>query len=179
MDQLLLLLTKLRPVLIASTISPNTTHAKVWIAYFVNSSTNDEVRILKRVQILVSDLWACFNGKQWGYFHDIDEITMFADYRVPQILHMLGCISYSESLTAHIKSLQYLPHDSESEIEIRGCSIWAVELMKKSIAKSHPGTEVNAILIDFYLWDSAKRIQAELGGNGHIIPCHRTRSIFY
>lgn len=39
----------------------------------------------KRVQILVADLWACFEGQGHGKFDDIDHITMFADYRVPQV----------------------------------------------------------------------------------------------
>lgn len=43
---------------------------------------NFEVKFLKRAQILVADIWACFEGKDIGYFNDIDEaITMFADYR--------------------------------------------------------------------------------------------------
>ena len=36
------------------------------------------VRFHKRPQILVADLWACFEGESFGYFHDIDQITMFA-----------------------------------------------------------------------------------------------------
>jgi hypothetical protein len=36
------------------------------------------VRLYKRAQILVADLWACFNGEEFGEFHDIDKITMFA-----------------------------------------------------------------------------------------------------
>lgn len=28
---------------------------------------------------------ACFDGQDFGYFDDIDSITMFADYRVPQV----------------------------------------------------------------------------------------------
>lgn len=32
----------------------------------------------KRAQILVADLWACFEGQSWGSFLDIDQITMFA-----------------------------------------------------------------------------------------------------
>lgn len=36
----------------------------------------------KRAQILVADIWACFEGKGLGTFHDISTaITMFADYR--------------------------------------------------------------------------------------------------
>lgn len=36
------------------------------------------VRFHKRPQILVADLWACFEGESFGYFHDIEQITMFA-----------------------------------------------------------------------------------------------------
>lgn len=43
------------------------------------------VRFYKRAQILVADLWACFEAKGLGAFYDIDQITMFADYRVPQV----------------------------------------------------------------------------------------------
>jgi hypothetical protein len=39
------------------------------------------VCLYKRAQILVADIWACFEGQGYGEFNDIDEITMFADYR--------------------------------------------------------------------------------------------------
>jgi hypothetical protein len=39
------------------------------------------VSFWKRAQILVADIWACFEGKGLGTFHDIDSLTMFADYR--------------------------------------------------------------------------------------------------
>ena len=43
------------------------------------------VRLYKRAQILVADLWACFNGEGLGEFHDIDKITMFAGASQPLI----------------------------------------------------------------------------------------------
>src|SRR2546429_3623955 len=36
------------------------------------------VRFYKRAQILVADLWACFEGKDYGAFYDIDTVTTFA-----------------------------------------------------------------------------------------------------
>ncbi len=46
------------------------------------------VRFLKRAQILVADLWACFDGRGYGEFHDIGEVTMFAGpYRLLRIPH--------------------------------------------------------------------------------------------
>lgn len=36
------------------------------------------VRLLKRAQIFVADLWAAFGGTGYGRFDDIDTLTMFA-----------------------------------------------------------------------------------------------------
>ncbi len=51
------------------------------------------VSFLKRAQIFVADLWSAFGVRK---FHDIDQLTMFADYRVPQSLQYLGVLQYSE-----------------------------------------------------------------------------------
>ena len=40
-----------------------------------------KVRFWKRVQILVADIWACFENEGEGHFYDIDFLSMFADYR--------------------------------------------------------------------------------------------------
>ena len=37
-----------------------------------------KVRLLKRAQIFVADLWAAFDGTGYGAFDDIGEVTMFA-----------------------------------------------------------------------------------------------------
>ncbi|KAJ5159520.1 uncharacterized protein N7482_006524 [Penicillium canariense] len=170
------------------------------------------VRLYKRAQILVADLWACFNGEDFGEFHDIDKITMFADYRIPQMLHQLGCMRYSPPLESHIRSLKPIVPGSNWEIELRGASIWCVELIKREIEKRHPEVKlagkkgvrktdennesdaqdaqelvekdehakktygINAILIDFFLYDTMKGLEEE---KNESIPHHRTRSIWY
>jgi hypothetical protein len=45
-----------------------------------------QVHFYKRGQILIGDIYGKFDGKGLGGFHDIDQLTMFPDYRVPQIL---------------------------------------------------------------------------------------------
>ncbi|KAJ5097974.1 hypothetical protein N7532_004975 [Penicillium argentinense] len=171
------------------------------------------VRLYKRAQILVADLWACFDGEDFGEFNDIDKITMFADYRIPQMLHQLGCLRLSPSLESHIRDLKPIPAGSNWEIELRGTSIWCVELIKREIEKRHPEVKtaglqgltaseentppdseteaqattkkeekpqktygVNAILIDFFLYDTMKNLEEE---HNESIPHHRTRSIWY
>ena len=37
-----------------------------------------KVRLMKRAQIFVADLWAAMNGQGYGAFDDIDHLTMFA-----------------------------------------------------------------------------------------------------
>jgi len=167
----------------------------------------ETVRFYKRAQILVADLWACFEGKGLGRFDDIDQqITMFADYRIPQILHTLGCLEYSPPLANHIRAKKPIASGNNKEIELRGTSIWTVELLRReiemlqqkdqSLEGEKPAQKVNVILIDFFLYDMVKAMEKkELEGKisavkGHesekatfgrkeMIPHHRTRSIWY
>jgi hypothetical protein len=138
-----------------------------------------KVRFLKRAQIFVADVWACFNGQSYGAFNDIDKITMFADYRIPQILHTLGVLMYSPPLDALVRKRQPLPSNSTWEIEIRGCSIYAVEAIRREIMKMDPETPVNAILIDFFLYDTIQELEKSGDASLDVIPHHRTRSIWY
>lgn len=136
------------------------------------------VRFYKRAQILVGDLWACFNGEGYGRFHDIDKITMFADYRIPQMLNSLGCLLYSPPLYRRISQQQEITTGENCEIELRGCSIWCVELIRRQILREHPEAKVNAILIDFFLYDTLKERERS-GEETEMLPHHRTRSIWY
>lgn len=138
---------------------------------------DEKVCFYKRAQILVADIWACFDAKDLGYFHDIDQITMFADYRVPQSLAFFGVLKYSPQLQLLLQKGDLLPHGHPLEVEIRGCSIWAVESILRLIKTKYHGNsrDLNAIILDFYLWDYAKLKEESLTH----IPIHHTRSIYY
>lgn len=86
-----------------------------------------------------------------------------------------------------------IPHGSSWEIELRGNSIWCVEMIRREIvanygdiiasdqdAENGPDDggrlKVNAILIDFLLYDTMKELQQ---AEKEDIPHHRTRSIWY
>ncbi|KAG8678885.1 hypothetical protein FRC09_019445, partial [Ceratobasidium sp. 395] len=94
---------------------------------------------------------------------------MFADYRVPQILHHLGTIKYSSNLIAILEAGENLPNGSEAEMSIRGAGILAVESIKNrilQIRKERPASdsldsEICSVLIDFFLWDLAKRVESD------------------
>jgi hypothetical protein len=126
---------------------------------------------------------------------------MFADYRVPQALYHFHCLQYSPDLLAILDRGEMLPNGSPLEVEIRGNSIWAVELIRKKILelikKEHEDVQdkarkegeegatkpkmmtVNAILIDFFIWDFAKAAQLDLTLGQRPVKVHRTRSVFY
>lgn len=134
------------------------------------------VGIYKRAQILIGDIWACFNNKNLGHFTDIGEITMFADYRVPQSLIYYGAMEYSQDLKNILESNMLLEHGCEMEVEIRGCSIHAVELLKDWVQKNSD-YGVNSILIDHFLWDFRRKHAEEILQMN--IPFHKTLSIYY
>jgi hypothetical protein len=77
-----------------------------------------------------------------------------------------------------LRTNPFIPAQDRLEIEIRGCSIWAVELLKRAmwqelrkegrdfITEREP---LNAVVIDFYLWNFAKKHAKEL----ETIPIHK------
>ncbi len=77
----------------------------------------EQIFFYKRAQILVADLWGAFKGESYGQFTDITKLTMFADYRVPQILLHLKVLNYSEELTKKIAEKAVLPHGGEEEVK--------------------------------------------------------------
>jgi len=138
---------------------------------------------LKRAQIIVADVWGCFQGEGLGHFKNIEEVTMFADYRVPQTLEYFEILKYSGELKQKLNSLEVMEKDCIHEIEIRGCSIHAVELLRDCVLKelAEKGANkdvldiVNSITLDFFLWDFARAHRKEMNH----LQFHRVRTIYY
>lgn len=125
----------------------------------------------KRAQILASDLYGAFNGMDWGYFKDIDKLTAFADYKLPQVLRHLGILCYGPDLTQKVDQGILLEAGSREEVEIRANTIWAVELIRQRLASM--GRKLMAFEIDGVLWNMGQREMV------NVRPYHRTVSIFY
>ena len=66
------------------------------------------IAFYKRAQILIADIWACFEGQGLGQFDDIDTVTMFADYRIPQALLFFDALQYSDKLKEYLAKDQML-----------------------------------------------------------------------
>ncbi|GIL83017.1 hypothetical protein Vretimale_8527 [Volvox reticuliferus] len=135
-----------------------------------------QVFLYKRAQIFVGDVYGAFGGEGLGAFWDIDQLTMFADYRVPVVLRNMGILSYSDELVAKVERKEIIPAGSEEEVEIRACTVVAVERLREAIAHKFRGTGAqlpHAIQLDWWLWEIG-----EQNRQNHP-PHHRTLTIFY
>lgn len=143
----------------------------------------ERVALYKRAQIVVGDVWACFGGRGCGAFADIgDAITMFADYRVPQVLVHFGTMRYGDELRAWLDADRLLANGSAEEVEIRAVSIWVVELLKRRVrqrlAEAYADVDaavVNSALLDHFLWDYRRKHEQDVV----FVPFHKTISIYY
>jgi len=126
---------------------------------------------LKRAQIFGADLYGAFGGKKWGNFNDINELTAFADYKLPQVLRHLGILEYTQTLSRKVDQKILLDPGSLEEVEIRANTIWAVELIRQALDGG--GRDLMAFEIDWILWNMGQ--QPELRKR----PYHRVVTIFY
>lgn len=125
----------------------------------------------KRAQLFASDLFAAFGGKDWGRFHDIENLTAFADYKLPQVLRALGIISYDTRLEEKIDGMEKISSGSEEEVEIRAVTIRAVEDLKKALNLA--GKKTTSIEVDNRLWQLGQLDPFRKK------PYHRCRTIYY
>jgi hypothetical protein len=125
------------------------------------------VPFYKRAQILVSDLHGALNGQR---VRDLASLTMFADYKVPQVLRELGVLAYSDELESTLRSRELIAYGDPREVEIRAASVQAVERLAALLARRGPA--LPAYEIDWRLWTLGQ-------GLAMTLPYHRTRSVFY
>lgn len=63
-----------------------------------------------------------------GKFDDINELTIFADYRVPQVLNFFGTVKYGCDLQSKLESDFVFQYGDEEEVEIRAASVLVVDV---------------------------------------------------
>jgi len=86
---------------------PSFRDAAVWMP-ISGLSPSIEIRLFKRAQILVSDLAGAFANTGELHLEGRDQLTAFADYKVPRVLRHLGILRYGDKLAAHIQEHQHL-----------------------------------------------------------------------
>lgn len=125
-----------------------------------------EVPFLKRAQIAAADLW----GSGAVAYPDTDQLTCFADYKLPQALRHLGAIEYTDHLARKVDDWVELEPGSPEEVEIRAVTVVAVEELRDRLEDS--GRRLLAVEVDWLLWDYSQ-------GLFPVRPHHRVRTVFY
>ncbi|GCE03243.1 queuosine 5'-phosphate N-glycosylase/hydrolase [Dictyobacter aurantiacus] len=128
------------------------------------------VRFLKRAQITIADINGSFHGQGWGNFTRQDQLTIFADYKLPQVLREYNVLEYDVHLARRVDAKELIQSGSEEEIEIRACTIWSCELLRQSLQRQ--GHVITAAEIDMRLWLLGQSSE-------EMRPYHRTRTMYY
>lgn len=105
-----------------------------------------QVRFFKRAQICAYDLSLLPETK----IIDIDQLTVFADYRLPQLLRSLGVLEYQPALAEKVDQRRLIIPASRGELEIRASTVWAGELLADQL-------NLTPARIDNALWLMAKQ----------------------
>lgn len=129
-----------------------------------------KVGFYKRAQILTMDLNLVLSQHGIIPFNSIEKLTAFADYKLPQLFRDEGIFIYSNELGSKIDSGDLIEKGSREEIEIRGATIFVVELLKSALAKL--GIDLSAPALDNILWTEAKTRQ-------NMKMHHLTKTIYY
>ena len=161
------------------------------------------IHFYKRAQIAVADIWAAL-GRQCSsdtpaslqicHFSDMNLVTTFPDYRVPQILRHVDVLQYSIDLAKQVDDQVELEKAGIDEVSIRAATVVAVEEIvtrvkdcilssttSEASKKSHDDLQnlavgdVSCTTIDWYLWQQGEKLdRANL-----LSPHHRIRTTFY
>jgi len=142
----------------------------------------------KSAQICVGDWNAALDLQ----LRDLDMLTTFADYRVPQLLRHHQVLRYAPDLAAAVDAQRQLAAGSAEELSIRAATVAAVEYLVEELKRqqqqqSAPNTNPSsdgqqqqqqqwtAVSTDWYLWQVGERQNA----SGQLQPHHRVRTIYY
>ncbi len=128
----------------------------------------NKILFLKRAQIFISDI--SFAGLPDLEIKNLDYLTIFADYKIPQIFDSLGVLKYNSELNEDIVEERLIPPNSRKEAELRASSIIASEKMRDELEKL--GRKISINELDWILWTKAKATKFTK-------PHHKTLTIFY
>lgn len=131
----------------------------------------ERVRFLKRAQLATAMIYGRFGGEGAGQFSDIAELTVFADYRLPQILRGLGMMALKPALEERIAREDQIVAGAREEVELRAVTVALGDRIRKALDPRFPG--ITALQVDHLLWRMAVRMHDRLP------PFHRCRTTAY
>lgn len=129
-----------------------------------------DVYLWKRAQIFPNDIFFALQGRGLGKFKNLEDLTVFADYRLPQFLQAEGVLQYNPSLLSKIKNEELIPSGSREEVEMRSNTIYACDLLVQELHKA--GRDITNQQLDWIIWSLCQN-------RAFVLPHHKTATIFY
>lgn len=123
----------------------------------------------KRAILLVNDLFN-LSATIRNNIKNIDGLTGGADYSIPKVFAAYGVFEYNYKLLNMIKTGFLIEHNSQMEVEIRGNTLYVIELIK-SILKEKK-IYINSVQLDNIIWKMRLFINDDM-------LVHHTKSIYY
>lgn len=130
-----------------------------------------EVGFYKRAQLLVKGISDAMITDDQEPLEDIDKLSAFADYKIPQLLRRLGVIEYAPKLSEKIDDYDLIEAGSQEEVEIRANTVWAIEEIRANL--SNKFRNVTAAQVDSILWGKSQEKSKDEK------PYHRTLTMGY
>ena len=138
--------------------------------YDVSTFNDREVAFLKRAQICAADLHRVWVANGHSGLTNLESLTVFADYRLPQLFWHEKMIQLADDFATAIRNEEEIKADSIEEIELRAATIWVAKLICDNLTSL--GRPVAAWELDYELWLRAKSPEVT-------VPHHRTITNFY
>jgi hypothetical protein len=140
---------------------------------FVDEETYEGVLVpfYKRAQLnskMISDTQVSFGERP---LENLDKLTAFADYKIPQLLWSFGILEYDSDLASKIDELVIINKGSADEVEIRIATILAVEKMRQQLLGRF--SWITSSHIDSMLWNKSQNKELK------VKPYHRTYTTAY
>jgi len=133
-------------------------------AYFVSQALPTHLStwrdpFFKRSQLFVGMVYGRF--QDWEKIpidsESLEDLTIFADYRVPQTLIAMGILVPSASLLSRLHRNQLLGSGSRKELELRAGSVWGGEVLGEQLRELRNEDNLNALHVDYLLWSAARK----------------------
>ncbi len=128
------------------------------------------VYFYKKAQLAVSDF--VYNPlKLPTGVSNTNDLTGWADYKIPANLRQLGILVYTDDLANRVDNKVLIPEKSEEEIEIRASQLIAVDRIVQKLKPKYPNAD--AIFVQLQLWVTTQ-------ASGSLSkPYHLTPTIYY
>jgi hypothetical protein len=137
----------------------------------VSTFKGHETQIYKLAQLGIWGMHLALGPSGAWQLEDANMLTAFADYIVPVGLRVMGIFEYTPELEHRINSLQEIPRDSNSEIEIRANSLYAIARLTEEINLRRPNMQPLLMpQVDFRIWKTYHATHW---------PHHLTKTIMY